>query len=57
VAQADYLHNSRMGGTLSIRITHNESVKFYGSTGVVTDIAAPYVSIGVAYQYMWGSGL
>jgi hypothetical protein len=55
--RADYLHNSRMGGTLSIRLTRHQSVKFHGSRGVVTNIGAAFVSIGGAYQYMWGSGL
>jgi hypothetical protein len=57
VARADYLHNSRMGGTLSIRVTRHQSVKFHGSKGAVTNIAADFATIGAAYQYMWGGGL
>jgi hypothetical protein len=57
VDHADYLHNSRMGGTLSIRVTRHQSIKFNGSNGVVTNIGAAFVSIGVAYQYMWGGGM
>ena len=57
VERADYLHNSRMGGTLAIRVTDHQSIKFNGSNGVVTNIDAAFVSIGVAYQYMWGGGM
>ena len=57
VPRADYLHNSRMGGTLSIRVTRHQSVKFHGSKGAVTNIAADFATIGAAYQYMWGGGL
>jgi len=57
VNRADYLHNSRMGGTLAIRLTRHHSIKFNGSSGVVTNIGAAFVSIGVAYQCMWGGGM
>jgi hypothetical protein len=57
VARADYLHNSRMGGTLSIRVTRHQSVKLYGSKGAVTNIGADFATIGAAYQYTWGGGL
>jgi hypothetical protein len=57
VDRADYLHNSRMGGTLSIRMTRHQSIKFNGSTGVATNISGDFVLIGVAYQYMWGGGM
>jgi hypothetical protein len=57
VDRADYLHNSRMGGTLAIRVTRHQSIKFNSSNGVVTNISAAFVSIGVAYQYMWGGGM
>ena len=57
VDRADYLHNSRMGGTLAIRVTRHQSIKFNGSNGLVTNIGAAFVSIGAAYQYMWGGGM
>jgi hypothetical protein len=56
VDRADYLHDSRVGGTLAIRVTRHQSIKFNGSTGAVTNIGAAFVSIGAAYQYMWGGG-
>ena len=55
--RADYLHDSRMGGTLAIRVTRHQSIKFHGSNGVVGHIGAAFVAIGVAYQYMWGGGM
>ena len=57
VRRADVRRNSRMGGTLSIRVRPQQSIKFTGSTGVVTSIGASFVSIGVAYQYQWGGGI
>jgi hypothetical protein len=57
VDHADYLLDSRMGGTLAIRVTHHQSIKFNGSNGVVGHIGANFVTIGVAYQYMWGGGM
>jgi hypothetical protein len=45
-----------MGGTLSIRMTRHQSVKFHTSKGVVGNIEAAFVTIGLAYQYMWGGG-
>ena len=57
VARADLQRNSRLGATISIPVTRRQSVKFSGSTGAVTNIGADFVSIGVAYQYLWGRGL
>jgi hypothetical protein len=53
----DLQRNSRVGATLSIPVTKRQSVKFSGSTGAVTNIGADFISIGVAYQYLWGGGL
>ena len=57
VEHADYLLDSRMGGTLAIRVTHHQSIKFNGSSHVVGHIGANFVSIGAAYQYTWGGGM
>ncbi len=54
---ADIQRNSRAGGTLSIPVTARQSLKFTGSAGARTTIGANFVSIGVAYQYLWGGGL
>jgi hypothetical protein len=51
VDRADYLHNSRMGGTLAIRVTRH-----HGSNRVVTNIGPTFVAIGAAYQYVRNDG-
>jgi hypothetical protein len=53
----DLQRNSRIGATLSIPVTKRQSLKFNGSAGAVTNIGANFISIGVAYQYLWGGGL
>ena len=57
VARADLQRNSRLGATISIPVTKRQSLKFSGSRGAVTNIGADFVSIGVAYQYLWGGRL
>jgi len=56
VARADLQRNSRLGATISIPVTRRQSLKFSGSSGAVTNIGADFISIGVAYQYLWGGG-
>jgi hypothetical protein len=46
--------NSRLGATISIPVTKQQSVKLSGSSGAITNIGADFKSIGVAYQYLWG---
>jgi hypothetical protein len=53
----DLQRNSRLGGTISIPIMKRQSLKVSGSSGAVTNIGADFISIGVAYQYLWGGGL
>jgi len=57
VPKNDLQRNSRLGGTISIPVTKRQSLKFSGSSGAVTNIGADFVSLGVAYQYLWGGGL
>jgi hypothetical protein len=54
---ADLQRNSRVGATLSLRVTGRQSLKFSGSTGARTNIGAAFSSVGVAYQFMWGARL
>jgi hypothetical protein len=56
IRAADLQRNSRIGGTISIPLTKRQSVKFTGSSGARTNIGGDFVSIGVAYQYLWGGG-
>ena len=53
----DLQHNSRIGGTLSIKLDRRQSLKFAYSRGAFTNIGADFQSLSVAYQYLWGRGL
>ena len=55
--RADLQRNSRIGGTITIPLTKRQSLKFSGSRGAITNIGANFLSIGAAYQYLWGGGL
>ena len=57
VPSNDLQRNSRLGGTISIPVTKRQALKFSGSSGAITNIGADFISIGVAYQYLWGGGL
>ncbi|HEV8412128.1 MAG TPA: transporter [Bryobacteraceae bacterium] len=57
VAGADLQRNSRLGATISIPVTKQQSIKFSGSSGAITNIGADFKAIGVAYQYLWGGRL
>jgi hypothetical protein len=57
IARADLQRNSRVGGTLSAPIGQHHSMKFSVARGAVTNIGADFLSVGIAYQYLWGGGL
>ena len=57
VTSADLQRNSRLGATISIPVSKRQSLKFSGSSGAITNIGADFISIGVAYQYLWGGRL
>jgi len=57
VPGTDLQRNSRVGGTITIPLTKRQSLKFTGSVGAVTNIGADFLSVGAAYQYLWGGGL
>jgi len=49
--------NTRYGGTLSVRLTGRQGIRFAVSTGLFTHIGGDFDSFGVSYQYIWGGGL
>ncbi len=49
--------NWRAGGTLSLPVDANHSVKFYLSRGVAARTGNSFDLIGAAWQYRWGGGL
>lgn len=53
----DLQENWRFGGTLSLPINKNNSVKLYAGWGVFSRTGNNYDLIGVTWQYRWGAGL
>ncbi len=53
VVKDDRQENSRAGLTLAIPIGRAYSLKFTGSTGMVTRIGGKFTVFGVAFQYRW----
>jgi hypothetical protein len=50
----DRQENSRVGVTLGWPLNKQNSLKFYASRGVVTNIGNDSDTFGVAWQYRWG---
>jgi hypothetical protein len=46
-------NNSRLGGTLSLPVTRQQSVKFAYSSGVSGTIGAKFSTISAGWQYVW----
>ena len=53
VAQADLQRNSRVGATLSVPVSRQQSVKISTSVGATTRIGANFRTIGGAWQIAW----
>ena len=49
--------NWRVGGTLSLAVLRQHSIKLYGSTGVFSRTGSTFDIVGIAWQYRWGEGL
>lgn len=50
------LQNLRLGTTIAIPIDRRNSVKLYGSTGVISRVGGNFDTVGFAWQYRWGAG-
>jgi hypothetical protein len=57
VGQHDLQENFRVGGTFSIPLGKQESIKLYGSTGAWSRTGSDFWLAGIAFQYRWGGGL
>ena len=57
VERDDERNNVRVGGTVTLPLTPRQSVKLYGSTGVLTRRGGDFDAVGIAWQYRWGPGL
>ena len=55
--KGEQLGNVRLGLTMALSMSRNRSIKFYGSNGVYSRIAADYWAAGVAWQFRLGGGL
>ncbi len=49
--------NWRVGATLALPITRQNSIKLYGNTGIYSRTGSNYDIVGIAWQYRWGEGL
>ena len=52
----DLQRNWRLGGTLALPLTPQNSLKFYASRGVSARTGNNYDLLGIAWQYRWASG-
>ena len=53
----DLQRNWRVGGTLSMPLGTNFSLRVYGSRGVSARKGNEYDLVGIAVQYRWGGGM
>jgi len=49
--------NWRIGATLAIPVSRQNSIKLYGNTGLYSRTGTNYDIVGIAWQYRWGEGL
>lgn len=47
------LSNTRIGMTFALPLNKNNSIKFYGSSGINTQYGTDFDAIGIAWQYSW----
>jgi hypothetical protein len=51
--KGDLQRNSRLGATVSLPVTRQQSLKVTASTGATTRSGADFQTIGVAWQLSW----
>ncbi len=57
VESADRQDNTRLGLTVALPVSRQNSLKIYASSGVSTRTGGDFDTVGVAWQYRWGGGL
>jgi len=50
------LESWRVGGTLSVPVNRQHTIKLYGSTGIYSRIGSDFDVVGISWQYRWGGG-
>jgi hypothetical protein len=53
VANDDEQSNSRVGATVSIKLSPRQNLRIAVSTGAVTRVGGDFHSIGASYSYSW----
>ena len=53
VQKADLQRNSRVGATMSLALSRQQSFKISGSTGATTRVGADFKTLAVAWQLAW----
>jgi hypothetical protein len=57
VESGDLEDNWRVGGTLTLPLTRNDSIKLFVSDGLVTRAGSDFLTVGFTLQRRWGGGL
>lgn len=53
----DFQENTRHGGTLTLPLSRNHSLKLFASNGAFTRTGSQYDAVGIVWQYRFGGGL
>ena len=53
----DFQENTRYGGTLTLPLNRNNSIKLFASNGAHTRTGSEYDVAGIVWQYRFGGGL
>ncbi|WP_256874181.1 transporter [Pseudomonas umsongensis] len=57
IGNHDFQENTRYGGTLSLPLNRNNSLKLFASEGAHTRTGSEYDAVGIVWQYRFGGGL
>lgn len=57
VGNRDFQENTRYGGTLTLPLSRNHSLKLFASKGAHTRTGSQYDVLGIVWQYRFGGGL
>ncbi|WP_251837194.1 transporter [Serpens gallinarum] len=57
VSNHDFQENTRYGGTLTLPLSRNHSLKLFTSEGAHTRTGSQYDVLGIVWQYRFGGGL
>jgi Putative MetA-pathway of phenol degradation len=55
--KGEQLGHARLGATVALSVSRNNSIKLYGSNGIYSRSGDNFLATGVAWQFRWGGGL